>query len=303
MKGFRFWGKPYATAALTLIMTLLGEVVLHVLDVPPPVHLIIISAVFATLIILTAAATLAEVWSRLNEERAAKDDMEALQQSLPMMVRFKRRADTMTIQDHEGTALIHYDVDLESPSEDDITKLDWPIVVDLDKGGADYGKRVELKSLKLNDIVRSTVHRYHPRQQRSGTDSDPPKEYGVLTLPVELQKGVSTCNLKFELELKKVFGNASKESGVKEDYLIVDIPYVTDNLHVEINIAPAAGKSVQPAHRPSPIDAGSLAMETSDLGETYRQGQTLKAIDQKISWKTSFPKLGYRYKVWFYIIE
>jgi hypothetical protein len=85
------------------------------------------------------------------------------------------------------------------------------------------------------------------------------------------------------------------------DYVIVDIPYLTEALEVEIKSANTAKRVLlaRKDEKGQTIDAYGEMMDMYDHHESQFQTDRAKQVNDMVIWESEDPKLGYRYWIWF----
>jgi hypothetical protein len=225
-------------------------------------------------------------------------------EKVPSLVIFKKRSDAITVYPN-GDALFEYSHTVAIESDQVKPILHFPVLVDLDQKATEFGRRVQLEDIIVNNVRIPTHGAYTSKEVRHPNPCLPnnpvPTEYGVVSVPVKLGQGYNECDLVMRFRLKGVFTNSSVR-----DYVIVDIPYMTEELEVRI-MPQDANESVILLERMDDarlfIDAYGEMMDMYDHRESLMQSESIRHKNEVIVWRTSMAKLGYRYKLWFRIAK
>lgn len=219
-------------------------------------------------------------------------------EAVPRLVRFSDRIDSVTFNKDES---VSYDLSLkiESNLDQAVSFLQFPITVDTPPSGDLAEPGIEIKRLTVDGIEKSTEGVYVKKQIRQyvdPADSKRPMEYGVAEVPVSLGRGETSCHVQISMLLPRgAFSNCRKS-----EYVIVDIPYITDRLRIEIRGENGLRIGAVPGrHGEEHVEATSEIMGTHDTDETMREKGNVTLLNDSMVWQTEFPKLGYRYLVWF----
>jgi hypothetical protein len=210
--------------------------------------------------------------------------------AIPKLVVFAKREDVLTIGEN-GNASLEWRFDLVAPRGEPISELTFPIygeVDDLSTAQADF---VEIECVEVNAEVQTGV--LEPRELRESlTTGRPSLLYSVLRVPVDLGDGKESCSLRVRLRLKGIFPRAADWEA-----FYVDIPYLTEEL--QVTLRSQAGRVQRPLGDGAVVRAMSGLMEVPDDAESASQAVRCNPIGRALVWKTSTPKLGYRYQVRF----
>jgi hypothetical protein len=251
--------------------------------------IIVLTALLVGLHLQNAAANL------IAARKVRKNDEE--EAALPSLVRFLRRRDTFIIKENRSAEIV-WDFLLESRAGATISELSFPIYVDTDKDHPHDRSKVNLLELRVNDKILDSVGVYEMRQIISlvGESSERPIEYGVARVPVNMTNGSSRCEVFLRLELTNAFSSLEER-----EFCIIDVPYPTDNLEVEVRPADKSVVAILKKEGPrgAVIEAEQAQMFTFDLAETNRQLHAWSPKGKALHWSTRYPMLGYRYRVWF----
>ncbi len=237
-----------------------------------------------------------------------EDDL-LLRSSVPTMVRFRSRIDRLTVaSDGSGTLKWFFEIErgacrqnlasLELPVFfEEVTNLgdlvagrlaesapNFPVqIVEVVADGQDRTDEVELTL----DEVRSSIgtHRCF--------------EYGRISVPVRWTDQRPRTTLEITMHINRLsFPGSDRVDGS----LVVDVPYVTDVLRVEIehessndSIAPLLSSKQQSNFRP--VVATSALMPLQDQVETEAESGRLATDAGRLVWATDSPKVGYRYEI------
>lgn len=217
-------------------------------------------------------------------------------ESVSSFVIMKKRKDVFRIKDNNSASLFwHFDI--ETNFEEPVRELTFPIYAE--KSEDDKGNSVELVSLRIDGNFESTHRCYRAqslRQQYNGSNivNGPIMEFGLLHVPVNLKKGISSCSVEIQLDINDAFPNL-----YDKEYVIVDIPYITRELEVEIHGEGDLLIKKPDSHDDHIIIAVPANTEQKDFLESNKQNNNWAIIGNKFIWETSYPKIGHRYSIYF----
>lgn len=289
--------------SVVFILTMLGNFVYASVSANTPEHFqmfahILFWAGVAFLFVLLCSGTILEIGDTLRRFRRASREILETAKTVPDVVRFVERSDHLTV-DAEGNGRFRLDYLIESNVDDAIHQLSFPVTFDVNDTSVEPGDLLSVERIEVNNQQIACSGRYKPRRVCTVLAGPAPKvvEYGVLSVPVNLSVGVLSCRVSVELVMKKAFTQLANE-----ETIIVDVPYVTENLTVSIATSRPGGVCELLEGR-EPIDARSEMMELGDRNESTTRSNEIQAHGREILWKTKYPKLGYRYTLWFKVTE
>jgi hypothetical protein len=217
---------------------------------------------------------------------------------IPALVVFKKRKDILELLD-DGDGRLTYLHLISCDSDEHIEALHFPVIIDSADGTSIYDDdnqtRVQIESIRVNGQYVPTEGSYTTRERRWKPTDGFWLEYGVIRVPVGLRVGVSECNLEMVFTLKQVFPNMPRE------YLVIDVPYLTEDIEVEIRTTENQNVGIsRNSEHGQPIDAYGEMMDMYDHGESLHQSKKLEITENNsLFWRSNDTKVGYRYKVWF----
>ena len=175
-----------------------------------------------------------------------------------------------------------------------------PIEFDLGFPKEEYSKSVQMIKLKVNGVEKPIDATISFRQLRlsispSGID-DCVSAYGLIEILVPLGYGHTSCSVELEFQANKAFPNMGKR-----EYIYIDIPYVTESMVVEIIGSKMLEVCAAEGDHGDFVEATSYIYQRIDHSETQEEKKNLIKWQNGIEWKTHYPKLGYRYLVWFQV--
>ena len=232
----------------------------------------------------------------LFEIRRGLRDYEIFRRSVPTLVTFRNREDTLTVEP-SGDGLLAWSFELVANSLEHIVELTFPIYVEVPADDPPP-QPITVEQIEVNGRRRSITDVYKPIEKRHPLDRPTDErvviEYGLLRVPVELEAGRRFCRVRVTMRLAKAYLHQ-----FRLDPLFIEIPYVTEKLCVRVR---SRGLSV----RPRPEEAGgptvmamSSQMHTFDPTDSTKQSNLCKEHGGELLWETDSPKLGYQYKVFF----
>jgi hypothetical protein len=219
--------------------------------------------------------------------------------ALPTFYRMTRRQDRFVVGD-TGSVTLHWDFDLEMDLEEPLRDILFPVFAECHKPGEGHGSAVVIDTLTVNGRSENVGHCYSPKQIRAPFHgvtggNEPSMEFGILKVPVDFVRGKGRCSIAVQMTIHNAFPNV-----LSKEFVIVDIPSITERL--EVIIEGSAGYLVRPSDL---VDDTILAtvstVEFRDLAETHKQNRNWQVKNDSIVWNCEFPKIGYRYLVFFRI--
>jgi hypothetical protein len=239
----------------------------------------------------------------LHDLRTTQRDLDhatLLERTSPTFVTFRRRVDEFLLYPH-GRASLTWDFELASDLGESLTELSFPIIAELVPDRQSPLAVVELLEMNgeeqdIADAYR-IVERYAPL---TPMDESLPKvvtEHGLLRVPISLPNGRATCRVRVRMRFEQLY-----QPPFERAWLLVDIPYVTEQLIVTIS---APGRFVRRDLREggTTITATSALMDTVDPVDTRRQSQLCRQAGASVVWDSPSAKIGYRYRVYFRLEE
>ncbi len=298
--------RAFVVAIATALITMLGAVVPQINESVGKEWIFLVGY---SIIFLASLALLVTIGgSFVLQYVAASEGVvsdQILMDSVPTLVRFRSRSDVFTI-DSCGRVALNWEFEVEKGSRQRWTTLEFPVLAesrqvdDVEDEQRAVPVSVRQVMVDSDNMTNTAVLRFEER--RSLVDSSRNLDYGRLSVPVRLEEGRSRAKLQIEL----VFDVLSKTNAMI-DYVIIDVPYVTDELHVEVrhqdascSIAPPVSTSGEVDERP--VLATSAVMGFTDSWETELESDNLVAESGRLIWKTHAPKLGYRYRLNFRVV-
>lgn len=283
-----------ASHTLTFLLAVLASL-LGLVTTTPAVYSGLLVVMFAACTLTLGGMVLtigvSEFYLALRAQRVATD----AGRSLSTLVRFVSRVDSVVIEDNERVKF-SWLMRIECDPEDSIQELYFPINIDLDEEGRDLGRRVQVDSIVVNGEPKPADKAYVPKQTRLFCDpgeSKYPMEYGIIRVPVGLGPSRRRVDVAVEMTLTACFPELETR-----EFVLVDIPYVTRRLTVNVRAKAGMVQSVKGplGHE---VEAWSQIMEVFDGADSSRRAPEVESFGDRIAWRSEFPKLGYRYKIWF----
>jgi hypothetical protein len=251
----------------------------------------------ATLVILS----LVYLGAYLVDLQAARSEIESSQiirDSIPTLVSFQRRTEILEVS-AAGDGILTWDFDLESELEESVPILTFPVLAETDPGRQRWTS-ISIDYIRVNGIEQDASGAFRPAEERilvgdmEGLSRNVPMiEYGLLHVPVELERGRRVSQVEVKMQMKGLFREARNV-----EVLFIDIPYLTKELIVTIR-SPDGPVRRTPELGGRTVLALSGLMDIADWAETARQDSHCQQVGDTLVWKAQTPKLGYRYKVYF----
>jgi|SRR5580692_5911504 hypothetical protein len=245
-------------------------------------------AIIVLTYLVTATLDLREQYVRLG---ATVDRLKALPTSLIMTA----RRDEFTIFPDKSCQLdYHFTVDCDPQAA--INALHFPIMSNINPDGSNDGRQVDVISVIVNRRPFLVKDVYEQRRKiffLDLNDNAVPMRFGVVKAPINFEPGTRTYDVHIALRLIGTFDNI-----YDHEYVIVDVPYLTQSLEVAIRFD--GGSIEQSQSGKSAIEAYSEFVDLYDDAESLRQLKNLSYEgEHKILWKCTYPNLAYRYRIWF----
>lgn len=256
-----------------------------------------------------------ELFLEVREERRGKaailqrlENRDSLQKSVSTLVTFVERREKITVTDDgdgifDCTYRVVYDPGDDANSQSGfVENLHFPVVIDLPSEQETAGANVHVRSIQVDEDQIPVDGRYVPQELRRRITPDkdgptsPAQEYGVVIVPVSMSASRSERRVRIVTEYKSIF-----KARFSQDYVIVDIPYLTRSLEVTI-CAGDPDSAIWPPARASVLEATCEMMDLSDVSEALEQSRNLSRENHGIKWTTTRSKIGYRYKIYFKVI-
>jgi hypothetical protein len=259
--------------------------------------------VFSFFVVTLVALSLVYIAAYVADLRAARDELETgrvIKESIPTLVSFRRRTEILEVS-AAGDGVLTWSFDLESELEASIPILTFPILAETDPSRPRW-KSINVDHIKVNGVEQDTSDTFRPAEERTLlTDTEglsrkvPMIEYGLLNVPVELERGRRSSQVEVNMHMNGVFPEVRKV-----EVFFVDIPYITTELVVTIR-SPDGPVRRAPELSGRTLLAVSSLMDVPDWAETTRQDSRCQQVGDTLVWRAQIPKLGYRYKVYFSI--
>jgi hypothetical protein len=283
------------SVAATLLAVLLTEV-----QLPAEreyATFVVFSFFIATLVILTLVY-LGAYLADLQAARAEVESSKVIRDSFPTLVSFRRRTEVLEVS-AAGDGVLTWDFDLESDLEESVPILTFPVLAETDPSRQRWTS-ISIDHIRVNGIEQDASAAFRPAEERilvrdmEGLSRNVPMiEYGLLHVPVELERGRRSSQVEVKMQMKGLFREARKM-----EVLFIDIPYFTRDLIVTIR-SPDGPVRRSPELSGRTVLALSGLMDTADWAETARQDSQCQQVGDTLVWKAQTPKLGYRYKLYF----
>src|SRR5664280_1742992 len=266
---------------VTLVIFLLTEV-----QFKQDRHLMVVVIVYlleAFLALLSGVYLSAYVFD-LRSLLATSQAEEAVRRAVPRYVTFSRRSDTLLLG-QSGDADLIWEFELSSRSEDAITELTFPIFAETLESTQPWTS-IRIDSIEVNGQSQQVKDAYrHVERRLPPDDARYLVEYGLLRVPVELERGRDKCDIRVRVHFVGVF----PKSDTLETFF-VDIPYLTESLSVVIRSKAGAVRRSPLAERT--LSAMSEVMEVPDPVESGHQERFCRQDGLMLTWRTNDPKLG-----------
>ncbi len=219
---------------------------------------------------------------------------------VPFLVVFTYRHESISVSDDgDGVFECRHRVEYNGTLGNGIGTLNFPVIFDLKDPTAAPGSWIEVQSLTIDGKPNSTHGIYKAQEKRTvysgegGQTSGHTREYGIIQVPVNLNINNRYSEIHFRLLFKGVFDGSDHG-----DYVIVDIPYLTNSLVIRIHSS-QSGSYIGRAVGKQNVEANCEMMELEDLVEGNFQSQNVRESQAYIEWRTDRAKIGYRYSLWF----
>jgi hypothetical protein len=230
------------------------------------------------------------------------NDYEALRRVIPTLVTFTRREDQLIV-DTNGDGILTWTFHLVADLGRDISELTFPVYVEIPLKQI-VDRAITVEAVEVNGESRDPTGMYREVEKRypdNRLPDDPEMiQYAQVTIPVPLRRGQAECQIRVRLRLWNTFPHLKTAEA-----LFVDIPYVTEQLRVEISAEQHLVRI--PYHEPeeptSAVRAASSLMQTFDSDESLLQSRLCKEREGRLVWITNSAKLGYHYRVYFRLSE
>ena len=291
--------RTYALVAslLSILVTLLGVLLTATLKPANSRYAIpVLYLLVCTTLIIIGFVYLYAYMADLRNLRREIAHYATLERLVPTYVVFKRRVDTLVVEPN-GDAMLTWEFDLASNSRQHITQLTFSIYVELPPDRPPEPS-VVVQAIEVNGQSRGTEGVYQLIEKRTPMDRPWEKhkaiEFGLLRVPVDLERGHEECNVKVIMRHYKVYSQPFQVVP-----MFVEIPYLTEQLRVTIRTKGFAVR--RPPGAGQTITAMSSLMHTEDLEEATAQGALCMQHGTQLVWETDCPKLGYHYKIFFHL--
>ncbi len=217
--------------------------------------------------------------------------------AVPRRIRCKHREDIVRFN-HDESADFLWDLTLQSEPGDSIARVLFPITFERAQDPSCPVVPISVTRLRVNGKEKVAKGAYKRRQTRFiEGHNELVMEDGLVEIPVDLGFGTEECSVQIEMKVYCAFPKCRER-----EYVVVDIPYLTEHLTVKILCeSKLCAKGVARDHGEEVLEASNIFMETFDIHETKIQHINVTLLDDQVIWRTAYPKLGYRYKVWFRI--
>jgi hypothetical protein len=227
------------------------------------------------------------------------DDYEYLKKVVPTLITFRRRHDHLLVNT-TGDGVLTWEFELTVEPSHQISELTFPVYVELASRGV-RDRAIFVDSVKVDGQSRDRSGVYRLIEERIPQDRPPGEpetiQYAHLKVPVSLEPDQNSCTVEMTLRLLNSFPHAKTMAS-----LFVDIPYVTEQLQVEI-AAEHHPVRLPPLERTEIVGAMSSLMHMPDQRESTLQSLSCEERAGTIIWTTDSAKLGYHYKLYFQLAE
>jgi len=235
---------------------------------------------------------------RVDLARTQNDirDAERLSRVVPTLITFRRRSDTLVVE-RDGNGILTWDFELSSDPSVTVTELNFPFYLEVPSKNAPP-RPVIIDSVEVNGEFHEPQGVYEFVERRvpvshGGTTAAYLVEYGRLRVPVDLGQGREICRVRVRIKLYGVL-----LTHVPTNYLLVDIPYVTEQLVVTI-MSPSSTVRKYLGRGGVALEVSAGLMDTPDPTEIAIQNHQCRQAGPALIWETDSSKLGYRYKLYF----
>jgi hypothetical protein len=252
------------------------------------------------LLALVATYVLGAYLSDLRRTAQSLEAVEVLRKAIPTLVTFKRREDTLVVHPN-GDGVLTWEFELASNPDESISELTFPIYAEVSSENPPPAP-ITVLLIEVDGRPRGIADAYSLVEERIPKDrTDAPSEiieYGLLRVPVDLERGRDSCHVRVQIKFASVFRHL-----FSRDPMFVDIPYLTERLTVSVNSTGYAVRRSPLAPDGNTVVAMSAMMHTVDQAETSFQTSLSRQRGSALVWETDAPKLGYSYKFWFRLEE
>jgi hypothetical protein len=223
-------------------------------------------------------------------------------QCLPSFVVMNDRRDHFVF-DEEGNATLHWSFDIDGAlSGAKPEEILWPIFAEVTPDLKSIREAVKVEAFSVDGIAMNPKQVYLPQEIRERII--PAKDeighlmgFGVLRIPLRFEPGRTRRRINLTLRLEKSFTNLAKV-----EHVYVDVPILTHRLTTVLEYSGKGRISLVMVGDDPPLIATLGMVDTLDPGETYTQRDRCQPSDDgKLVWTTDYPKLGYRYKLRFFV--
>jgi hypothetical protein len=295
----------FVSSILSILATLLGVLLTDASGLAPSsIRIGIFCAIVVTLMTLGFVYIRAYIQD-LTANRKALAAADQVWRCVPMLVVFRRRYDRLEVLKN-GDARLEWEFDLRTQPDIAISELTFPVFAEVDRNNSQW-QAVEIESIEVNRQQRQASGSLRPFERRYPESSSSQHrnmliEYYLLSVPVELDIGRSSCHVRVRMNFKGVFPKALSIGNQDFEAFFIDIPFVTEFLSVSLKSSECY---VRKPSRPggTTIDAISGLLETLDADESNAQSARCVQAGGELVWETDAPKLGYRYKFHFRLEE
>ncbi len=248
-------------------------------------------------VLLVVGSYLSEITLKLSE---AVDEYN-LSEALPTFLKISSRKDTFELQ-RDGTAILQWEFLVEADLASinyGINEFSLPIYFERNPNiTTDNEIALEVISLSVDQRSLPTTQLYVPREIRKSLNNKEalPTEFGSLMIPVGLTQKNSRCRIDLTVRLKGAFSNL-----FHSEYAIIDMPYITE--YISVTVLPPPGCLIHKLPENQMLIVTSVQAENIDLEETLAKRSDIVVNDNRFTWETKFPKLGYRYRLYFRVSD
>lgn len=223
-----------------------------------------------------------EIKNKFIEENEKSEIIKAI----PHLLIFSKREDHFIVQE-DGDGILEWRFHIVKETEGALNYIYFPVMYEC--ASTTNAKNVDILDARVNG--KSFQATYNPNAVSTSVAGGFPIELGEVSVPILLDKGRQEFDLFIRIKIKGLFCNFR----VKE-FVVVDIPYITKHLSLSIEMPkdyePSLPSNFFEAHETSSVS-------TLDSEEVSNQMSKCKRATTSITWETDYPKLGYRYRLFF----
>ena len=184
---------------LSIVVTLLGVILTKA--AMPGNSQYAIPALYLLIVVALIVLGFVHLNAHMTEIRGLRGEItgaDTLDRLVPTYVVFKRREDILVVEPN-GNATLTWNLELTCDSRQHITELTFSIYAEL-PAERPPEPAIMVECIEVNGQVRETVGVYELVEKRIPMDRPPDEskiiQFGLLRIPVDLERGRESCNVK-----------------------------------------------------------------------------------------------------------